>query len=105
MRYSQFPSERTQPHDSLLFGLLVSGALRRRQVESDHRSEFGREIVEDLGAATAQLHAGHQAAQTDAHGVGSNSPGAAKSSTERDRRDDFREAFPSTPRSATVRAI
>ena len=70
MRYSQLPSQRTQPDGSLLLGLSVSGALRRGEVERNDRSELGRQIVEDLGATTAQLHPGHQAAKTDAHGAG-----------------------------------
>ena len=70
MRYPQLPSQRTQPDGSLLLSFSVSGALRGYEIERNDRSELGWQIIEDLGATTAQLHPGHQAAKTDAHGPG-----------------------------------
>jgi len=53
VRYLQFPSERTEPDSSLDLGLQISRALRGLEVKSDHRREFGRQVVEDLGAPAA----------------------------------------------------
>ena len=83
MRDVQLSSERTKPDGSFFLGLSVGGALCRRQVKSDHRGEFGRQIVEDLVAPATQLHSGTSGCEgRRPWRWRSNSPGATKSRTE-----------------------